>query len=70
MILYGADCPWVVRPVPDRGFEDDSLVVAFALAFGFDAVGTGRPFLAAFYATFSTGEAAGLGPLSHLRIWC
>lgn len=70
MILYGADYAWMIGPVSNGWLEDDSLVVAFALAFGLDAVCTGRPLLTAFYASFSAGEAACLGPLSHLGVGC
>lgn len=43
----------MVRPVPDRSFEDDALIVAFALAPGFDAVVADGPLLAALDAPFT-----------------
>jgi hypothetical protein len=66
MILDRADMTWVIWPVLDGCFEDDSLVVALALALGFDAVGTSRSLLAAFDAAFPTSEAACLGSFPHL----
>jgi hypothetical protein len=68
MILYGANMAWMIWPVLDGSLEDDSLVVAFTLPLRLDAVGAGRTLLAAFDATLSTCEAAGLGPLSHLGV--
>lgn len=66
--MYGADYPWVIWPVSHGWLEDDSLVVSFALAFRLDAVCAGRSLFTTFYASFSTGEAASLGPLSHLGV--
>ena len=60
----------MVWPVPNRWFEDDSLVVALALAFGLDAVGASRSLLTTLYAAFSTGETSSLGPLPHLGVGC
>jgi hypothetical protein len=68
VVLYRADHTWMVRPVPNGGFEDDSLVIAFTLAFGLDAVGASRPLLSALYATFPACKTPSLRPLSHLRI--
>lgn len=68
MILYGADDSRMVGPVSHGRLEDNSLVIALALAFRLDAVAAGRPLLTALYATFSTSEAARLGPLPHLGI--
>jgi hypothetical protein len=68
MILYRADHAWVVWPVPDGRLEDDALVIALALALGFDAVGAGWPLLATLYATFATSEAPSLRPLPHLGV--
>lgn len=68
MILDGADNAWVIRPVANRWFEDDSLVVALALAFGLDAVVASRSLFTTLYAAFSAGETSGFGPLSHLGV--
>lgn len=70
MILDGADDAWVVRPVSDGRFEDDSLVVPFALTLRFDTVGTGGALLAALDTTLATGQATSLGPLAHLGSGC
>ena len=67
MILYVGDIAWMIWPVLDGGLEDDSLVVAFALALRLDAIGTCRTLFTALDAAFSAGEAPSLGPLSHLR---
>jgi hypothetical protein len=66
MILDRADMAWVIWPVLDRCLEDYPLVIALALALGFDAVGACRSLLAAFDAALSTCEAARLGTLPHL----
>jgi hypothetical protein len=55
-----------VVPVPQRGFEDDALIVAFALTFRLDAVCTSWSFLAALYPSLATGKASSLGSLPHL----
>jgi hypothetical protein len=68
VILYRTDYSWVVRPVPDGWLEDDSLVVALTLAFGFDAIGASWSLLAALYATFPACEAPSFCPLSHLGV--
>lgn len=70
MVLYCADDTWMIRPVSNGGFEDNSLVVALALPLRLDAVATCRALLTALYAAFSTCEAAGLGPLPHLGTCC
>jgi hypothetical protein len=66
--LYRAHHAWVVGPVPDGRLEDDALVVALALALGFDAVGASRPLFPTLYATFATSEAPSLRPLPHLGV--
>ena len=60
----------MVWPVPYWWFEDDSLVVAFALTFGLDAVGASRSLLTTLYAAFPAGETSGLGHLPHLGVCC
>lgn len=60
----------MIWPVANRRFEDDSLVVALALAFGFDAIGTGRTLLATLDTAFAAGQATSLGPLAHLGSGC
>lgn len=66
MVLNGTDMTWMVRPVLDRRFEDDALVVAFALTLRLDAVGASRTFFTALDASFPTGKTSRLGSLSHL----
>jgi hypothetical protein len=72
VVLDGTDIAWMVGPILDGGLEYDPLVVAFALALRLDAVTARRSLLAAFDPAFSTSEAAGLGPFSHLvcRVSC
>lgn len=70
MVLDSADHAWMIWPISNWGFEDDSLVVALALTFGFDAIGAGRSLLTTLYAAFSTGETSSLGPLPHLGVGC
>jgi hypothetical protein len=70
VILYSADDAWMIWPVTNWWFENDSLVVALALAFGLDAVVARRPLLATLYAALSAGETSSLGPLSHLGVDC
>jgi hypothetical protein len=60
----------MVWPVPDGRLEDDALVVAFALAFGLDAVGAGGSLFAALDPPLAAGEASGLGPLPRLCVAC
>jgi hypothetical protein len=60
----------MIWPISNWGFEDDSLVVALTLTFGFDAIGAGRSLLTTLYAAFSTGETSSLGPLPHLGVGC
>ena len=48
----------MIRPVPDGRLEDDALIVAFALAFRLDAVGTRRPLFATFDSPFAAIFAA------------
>jgi len=55
-------------PVADWRFEDDSLIITFAVSFRFDAVVTRWTFLSAFDAAFATGKAACLGPLAQFWI--
>lgn len=69
MVLYGTDYTWMVWPVSDGWFEDDTLVVPFALPFRLDAVCAGRSLFATLYAAFPAGEATSLGSLPHLGIW-
>lgn len=54
-------------PVADGRLEDDSLVVPFTMAFGFDAVIADRPFLTAFNPPLSARQAASLGSFPELR---
>lgn len=56
----------MVRPVLDGCLEDDTLVVAFALALRLDAVGTSRALFAALDATFSACQTSRLRSLPHL----
>ena len=69
MVLHRADYAWVVRPVPYGWFENNSLVVALALAFRFDAIATGRSFLPTLDTAFSACQTASLGPLPQFRIY-
>jgi hypothetical protein len=55
-------------PVTDWRLEDNTLIVAFAMPLGLDAVVTGRSFLSAFDATLATRETTGFGPLTELWI--
>ena len=66
MILYRAYHAWMVWPVSDGRFEDDSLVVALTLALGLDAIAACRALLATLDATFPTCQTTSLRPLSHL----
>ena len=70
MVLNGANDTWVIRPVSNGWFEDNSLVVPFALALGLDAVGTGRALFAALDAALAAGQASSLGSLAHLGSGC
>lgn len=70
MVLNGADDAWVVRPVSNGRFEDNSLVIPLALTLGFDTVGTGGALLAALDTTLATGQATSLGSLAHLGSGC
>lgn len=70
MVLNGADDTRVIRPVPNGWFEDDSLVIPFALALGLDAVGTGRTLFAALDAALAAGQASSLRSLAHLGSGC
>lgn len=70
MVLNGADDAWVIRPVSNGWFEDDSLVIPFALALGFDAVGTSRALFAALDAALAASQASSLGSLAHLGSGC
>lgn len=60
----------VIWPIPDGRLEDDALVIAFALAFRLDAVGTGRSFLAALDPPFAASQAPSLCPLSRFCVGC
>jgi hypothetical protein len=68
MVLYGTDVAWVVWPILNGSLEDYPLVVAFALPLRLDAVSTRRSLFSTLDTAFSTSEAPGLGPLSHLLI--
>ncbi len=70
MILDGADHAWVIWPVANGRFEDYPLIVALALALGFDAVCAGWPLFSALDAALSAGQAASLCPLPHLGVGC
>lgn len=70
MILNGTDHAWMVGPVTNGRFEDYSLVVALALALGFDAIGTSRALLATLDTAFATRQATSLGPFAHLADGC
>jgi len=65
VILNRADDTWMIWPVPHRRLEDDSLIVALALAFGLDAVCAGGSLFATLYSTFAAGETASLGSFPH-----
>ena len=58
----------MIWPVTNCWFEDDSLIVALALAFGLDAIVASRLLLTTLYAALSAGETSSLGPLSHLGV--
>jgi hypothetical protein len=59
---------WVVWPIFDRSLEDNSLIVAFALAFRLDAIAASWPLFSTLDTTLPTGEAAGLGSLPHFGV--
>jgi hypothetical protein len=58
----------MVGPVPDGRLEDDTLIVAFALPLGLDAVSARRPLFSTLDASLSTGQAARLRSLPHLGV--
>ena len=68
MELHGTHGSWMPRPVPNRGLEHDTLIIALALALGLDTVVARRTFFSALDAALSTCEAACLGPLPHLGV--
>ena len=70
MVLNGADDAWVVRPVSNGWFEDHALVVPFALALGFDTVGTSRALFTALDTALTAGQATRFGSLAHLGSGC
>ena len=60
----------MIGPITNRRLEDNPLVVAFTLALGFDAIGTGWALLTALDATFATCQAASLRPFAHFGSTC
>ena len=68
MILDCAHDAWMIRPISNRGLEDNSLVVALTLSFGLDAVGTGWSLLATLDTSLPAGQAPSLGPFPHLWV--
>jgi hypothetical protein len=65
VILYRTDGAWMVWPVTNRRFEDDALVIPFALALRFDAIAANWALFAALDAAFAACQAASLCSFSH-----
>lgn len=66
--MHRVDYTGMVWPISNGRLEDDALVVALALSFRLDTVGTGRSFFTTLDTSLSACQAAGLGPLPHLWI--
>jgi hypothetical protein len=65
VVLDRTNGAWVVWPVTNGRFEDNALVIPFALALGFDAVAANWSLFAALDASLAAGQTARLGSFSH-----